>query len=382
MLLTYNTMLSDQSHLFDVPEGITYLNSAFFGPRLHSVNEAAADSVALTARPWEVEPSHFFEPVERLRGLVAAAMNVDAEGVALIPGISYGAGTAAGNLPVGAGRTVVMLDEQFPSNVYPWRAKVASQGGEIITVKRSPDGWTSGILNAIDDRTAVVAVPNCHWTDGSLVDLVAVGEAVRSVGAALAIDASQSFGAMSLDVAVIRPDFVYSVGYKWQLGFYGLAYLWVAEAHRYGTPLEEGWASRKEADDFAGLVDYTDVYEPGARRFDVGERSNFIGVAMSLAAMEQVNAWGVANIAGSLRSVTNAIAGGAAERGWLTASEEHRAPHLIGIRRPGGLPPGVAERFADAGVSVSVRGDSIRIAPHLHTTDADIERLLEVLTLP
>jgi selenocysteine lyase/cysteine desulfurase len=381
VLLIFDTMLSDQSHLFDVPDDVTYLNSAYFGPRLHSVGRAAADSVALTGRPWEVAPQQFFEPVERLRGLVASAMNADAEGIAIIPGISYGAGVAAANLSVGPGRTVVVVDDQFPSNVYPWRAKVAADEGEIITVARTPDGWTPGLLEAIDDRTAVVAVPNCHWTDGSLVDLVAVGEAVRSVGAALAIDASQSFGAMPLDVEAIQPDFVYSVGYKWQLGFYGLAYLWVGEAHRSGIPLEEGWATRKGAEDFAGLVDYSDVYEPGARRFDVGERSNFIGVAMSLAAMEQVNAWGVPNVAEALGSVTDAIAAGATERGWLTASEEHRAPHLIGIRRPDGLPTGISERFAAAGVSVSVRGDSIRIAPHLHNTDADVDRLLGVLAI-
>ena len=379
MLLIYVFMLPDQSHLFDVPDGVTYLNSAYFGPRLHSVAKAAAESVALTGRPWEVGPAMFFEPVERLRGLVASAMNGDSDGVALIPGISYGAGVAAANLSVGAGRTIVVVDEQFPSNVYPWRTKVAVDGGEVITVKRTPDGWTHGILNAIDDRTAVVAVPNCHWTDGSLVDLVAVGRAARSVGAALAIDASQSFGAMPLDVDQIQPDFVYSVGYKWQLGFYGLAYLWVAERRRLGTPLEEGWATRKDAEDFAGLVDYTDVYEPGARRFDTGERSNFIGVAMSLAAMEQINAWGVSNVAESLASVTDAIAEGAAERGWIAASKEHRAPHLIGIRRPEGLPTGIAEKLAAASVSVSVRGDSIRIAPHLHTTGGDIDHLLSVL---
>jgi selenocysteine lyase/cysteine desulfurase len=372
-------MLTDQSHLFDVPGDITYLNSAYFGPRLHSVGKAAADSVALTGRPWEVGPPLFFKPVERLRGLVASAMNTDSEGVALIPGVSYGAGVAAANLKVGRGRTVVVLAEQFPANVYPWRATVAAGGGEIITVERTLDGWTSGILDAIDDRTAVVAVPNCHWTDGSVVDLVSVGEASRAVGAALAIDASQSFGAMPLDVSAIQPDFVYSVGYKWQLGFYGLAYLWVAEPHRSGTPLEEGWATRKEAENFAGLVDYTDVYEPGARRFDVAERSNFIGVAMSLAAMEQVNAWGVGNVAESLASMTGEIAAGAIDQGWLTASEEHRAPHLIGIRRPEGLPGGIAERLAEAGISVSIRGDSIRIAPHLHTTRADIDRLLGVL---
>ena len=160
-------MLPDQSHLFDVPDDVTYLNSAYFGPRLHSVTKAGEDSVALTGRPWEVSADAFFKPVELLRRLVAKAMNGDADGVALIPGVSYGAGTAARNLVVGPGRTVVMLDEQFPSNVYPWRTKVAVEGGEIASVPRTSDGWTAGILSAIDDRTAVVTVPNCHWTDGS-----------------------------------------------------------------------------------------------------------------------------------------------------------------------------------------------------------------------
>jgi selenocysteine lyase/cysteine desulfurase len=372
-------MLADQSHLFDVPSDVTFLNSAYIGPRLHSVNHAATEAIGLTGRPWEVVPSDFFDPVEALREKVAAALNGDTDGVALIAGISYGSGTAALNLSIGVGRTVVVIDEQFPSNVYPWRSKAAAEGGDIVTVRRSPDGWTAGILNAIDDRTAIVAVPNCHWTDGTLVDLEAVSEAARGVGAALCVDASQSFGALPIDVEKIKPDFLYSTAYKWQLGFYGHAYLWVAEQHRSGTPLEQGWIARKGASDFAGLVDYTDVYDDGARRFDAGQRSNFIGVAISNAAMAQINVWGVAEIAATLREVTGRIASGAADLGWLTAPDDQRSPHLIGIRRPSGLPPGITESFAEAGVSVSVRGDSIRISPHLHTTEQDIDRLLAVL---
>ena len=204
-------MLADQSRLFDVPEDVTYLNAAYFGPRLHSVNEAGVAALDLTARPWDVGSDLFLDPIERLRVSVAAALNGDAEGVALIPGISYGSGTAAKNLSVGPGRTVVTLDEQFPSNIYPWRTKVASEGGEVVTVDRSPHGWTSAVLDAIDDRTAVVSVPNCHWTDGTIVDLAAVGEAARAVGASLCVDASQSFAAMPLDVAVVKPDFVWEL---------------------------------------------------------------------------------------------------------------------------------------------------------------------------
>jgi selenocysteine lyase/cysteine desulfurase len=136
---------------------------------------------------------------------------------------------------------------------------------------------------------------------------------------------------------------------------------------------------RKDADDFAGLVDYADSYEPGARRFDMGERSNFIGVAMANAAVAQIAEWGVIEVAATLEGVTARIATEAAEYGWMTASQEQRSPHLIGIRHPDGLPEGLAERFSDAGVSVSIRGDSIRIAPHLHTTESDVDRLIEVI---
>jgi selenocysteine lyase/cysteine desulfurase len=185
---------------------------------------------------------------------------------------------------------------------------------------------------------------------------------------------------MPLDVRAVQPDFVTTVGYKWQLGFYGLGYLWVAEQHRIGIPLEEGWIVRKDADDFAGLVDYADSYESGARRFDMGERSNFIGVAMANAAVDQISLWGIPEVASTLAAVTQRIAESATDLGWVVAPGEQRVPHLIGVRRPGGLPDGLADRFSEAHVSVSVRGDSVRIAPHLHTTDNDVDRLFEVLS--
>lgn len=111
----------------------------------------------------------------------------------------------------------------------------------------------------------------------------------------------------------------------------------------------------------------------------MGERSNFIGVAMSNAAMAQVNAWGVANVAAALRSKTDVLAAGVVDAGWATSPADQRAPHLIGLRRDGGLPSGIAEMFKASQISVSVRGDSVRVAPHLHTTERDIERFLTVL---
>ena len=369
-----------QRDFFDIPDDVTYLNAAYIAPQLRARRAAGLAAIDQADAPWNVTSDDFFAPVEHLRLLFAEVIGADAEGVALIPSVSYGAGIAAANLEVGPGKEVVVLDEQFPSNVYPWIAALERAGGDIVTVARPEHGsWTAPVLEAITQRTAVVTVPNCHWTDGSLLDLAAVGEAAREVGAALALDASQSLGARPFDAATIQPDFVYAVGYKWLLGPFGLGYLWAAPHRRDGKPLEEGWIVRAGAEDFSGLVDYQDEYAPGARRYDVGQRSTFYLLPMAVAALEQLLAWGIADVASSIGAVTDEVERKAGERGLYVAPSTDRARHLIGVRAPDGLPNGLVGSLAEHGVYVSVRGDSIRISPHLYNDESDIDRLFGLL---
>jgi selenocysteine lyase/cysteine desulfurase len=370
-----------QRHLFDIPDEVAYLNCAYMSPSPRAVTEAGRAAAAGKAHPWTVRPSAFFDAPERLRGTFAALVGGDADGVALVPSVSYALAAAGRNLAVEPGQRLLVLAEQFPSNVYPWRRLAAETGAEVATVPRRPDDdWTAGLLCAIDERTAVVAVPHCHWTDGTLVDLVAVRTACDAVGAAVVVDATQSLGALPLDVGAVRPDLLVAAGYKWLLGPYSLGYAWFAPHLRDGVPLEEGWCARAGSDDFAGLVDYRDDYQPGARRFDVGEVANFMLVPMAQAALDQIAAWGVADIAASLRPVTDGIVDRVAGFGVTAPPPERRAGHLVGLRLPAAADPSsLAAALARRDVHVSVRGRSVRISPHLWTTAADVERFLAAL---
>jgi selenocysteine lyase/cysteine desulfurase len=373
-------VLPSQRDLFDIPDGLAYLNCAYMSPQLNAVREAARRAVDLQSHPWEVGVDDFFAPSERLRELFASLIGGDSDGVALIPAVSYGVGIAAANLPVGAGRTVVMVAEQFPSNVYPWRESVQQSGGDLVVVPKPEQGdWTAPVLAAIDRRTAVVAVPQVHWTDGRRLDLEAVGRAARGAGAALVVDATQSLGAAPFNLAAIRPDFVVATGYKWLLGPYSLGYLWVAPEHRLGNPLEFNWITRKDAEDFAGLVDYRDTYQDGARRFDVGERSNFTLTPMGIAALEQLAAWTPDAVAATIEPLTGRIEEGSRDLGLDPVPAASRESHLMGVRLPRGTPGGLADALAAADVHVSIRGDSVRISPHVYNTVEDVDRLLEVL---
>lgn len=376
------TPLPPQRELFEVPREVAYFNCANMSPQLRAVTDAGEQAVRRRREPWTISPADWFTGVEALRARAAHLLGVNADGVALVSGVSYGIAVAAANIVLRRGETIVLLEEQFPSNVYSWHTRARETGARVVTVKRPADGaaWTDAILAAIESRTGVVAVPPCHWTDGSLVDLVRVGERARAVGAALVVDASQWFGAAPLDLAAIQPDFLVSVGYKWQLGPYGLGYLYVAPRWREeGRPLEESWLSRASAEDFARLTDYRMDYRPGARRFDMGEYPQFVNAPMALAALSQLAEWTVERVATTLGDITGRIAREAEALGCAVQPVGQRARHMVGIRRPGGIPDGLPARLAAQRVHVSVRGDAIRIAPHVYNDEEDVARLLAVL---
>ena len=372
--------LENQKSRFEIPDGIAFFNCANMAPQLRSVREAGERALARSSQPWQIRSSDWFTDVERLRSLVARLIGGDEDGVALVPSTSYGLAVAARNLDARPRSRVLTIAGDFPSAVYTWRAFARRTGAEVRSVARKEGrSWTDALLEELDERVAVVSVPNVHWTNGALVDLQTVAERARSVGAAIAIDATQSLGAMPLDVGKLDPDFLVAAGYKWLLGPFGLGYLYVAERHREGRPLEENWISRAGSDDFTRLTDYRDEYQPGARRFDVGQRTSFLLVPMAIAALEQLLEWRVERISRALAVHTDRIEREAEERGLAPLSARERGPHMLGIGLSGCVPAGLAGSLAARGVHVSVRAGVVRVAPHLYTTGSDIERLLDAL---
>ena len=366
---------------FAIPSDIAYFNTATMSPQLHRVRAAGQTALDRRGRPWSIAAEDWFIDVERLRGLFAAMIGANTEGIALVPSTSYGFAVAARNLPLAPADRVLVLAEEYPSGIYTWRAATRAVAAEILTVHReSGQTWTDAVLSGLDERVSIVSVPQVHWTDGSLIDLAAVSARAQDVGARLVIDGSQSIGAMPLDVGALRPDFVVTVGYKWLLGPFGLGYLYVAEQHRDGEPIEHNWIVRSDSEDFARLIDYRDTYQPGARRFDVGERTKFELIPMAIAALEQLHAWQIPRVAAELATLTARIAAKAKQLGLDPLSQDHRGPHMLGIQLPEAARSDMLSAMAAVNCFAAVRGESLRIAPHLHVNDDDLDRLTTALT--
>jgi selenocysteine lyase/cysteine desulfurase len=372
--------LPGQRPRFELDDAVAYFNTANLSPLLGSVRAAGERALAQRARPWEIGAADWFEDTELLRASVAGLIGATADDVALVPATSYGLAVAARNLTAQPGERVLVLDKEYPSNYYTWKRFCARTGAELVVVeRRAGETWTDAVIDTVDERVAVAAIPNVHWTNGALVDLARIAPVLRDAGAHLVIDASQSLGALPLDVATLRPVALVAAGYKWLLGPLSVGYLYLDSSLHDGEPLEENWILRAGSEDFSGLVDYTDTYLPGARRFDVGQRTNFQLNPMALAAIRQLLEWTVPRVAASLQLRTDEIAVGAERLGLVLPPPDARAPHMLGLELPREAAGRFASTLADAGVIASVRSSSLRIAPHLHNSSDDVSRLLDAL---
>ncbi|ABI75967.1 aminotransferase, class V [Hyphomonas neptunium ATCC 15444] len=374
------TLLPDQRHLFDIPDDVAYLNTATMGPLPIAAFEAGQRGLARKLRPWTIPDTEFFSDTARLRPLLAQLINADADGIAFVPSASYGLATAALNLPLSPGQEILILEDQFPSNVYTWRAHAAATGATLRTVKAGGnESLSEALLDAIGMATGIVACPHVRWTDGARLDLSRIVRKCRENGAALVLDLTQSAGALSFNASEIEPDFMVAAGYKWLLGPYATGFLYVAPKHRQGRPLEQNWITRENASNFARLIDYTDAYAPGAERFDMGERSNFALLPALEEAVKLILHWGITNIEETLGHRNRQLAADLAEMGLSSLPESERGPHYLSALLPASAPDDLTARLRAENIHVSRRGDRLRITPHLYTSDYDIARFLAAL---
>ena len=370
-----------QRALFDIPDDIHYLNCAYISPLLRKAKRAAHEGLKRESHPWTITAPDFFEPLEEIRGLFGRMINTNADNVAIVPSASYGIATAAKNIPLRTGQKIITLQDQYPSNVYVWRELARRRQAYLQIIQHPSDGdWTAAVLEAIDNNTAIVALPNNHWMDGGWLDLVSIGQRTRAVHGALVIDTSQSLGALPLDIMKVQPDFLACAGYKWMLGPYGFSYLYVSPEWHDGDPLEYNGHNMEGGDDFPRLAQLKERYAEGARRFDAGERAHFTLAPAAAVSLTQLLSWGVNNIYDTLSAVNRDIAKAAEAFGLTTLPEQLRAGHFIGLRfpkrqYPNGPPTALQESLQRHKVILSVRGDALRVTPHLYNDESDLSAL-------
>ncbi len=376
-----------QREKFNLDPEITYLNCSYMSPQMKQLEAIGIDVMKRQGKPYTYSINDFFEPVAQLKKAFADLIETETpDRIAIVPSVSYGLANVANNLHLKEGEEILVADEQFPSNIYAWQ-RVADEAKAKVKIVPPPTAqkdrgkiWNEAILTAITDQTKMVAIGHVHWKDGTLFDLKAIREKTNKHGALLVIDGTQSVGALPFSVKEIYPDALICGGYKWLMGPYSLGVAYYGPYFDNGIPIEENWLNRLNSEDFTGLVDYQPLYRPLANRYSVGEQSNFILTPLLLAAIQQLNTWGVDQIQAYCQQITRSAIAEMRDMDLFIEADNHRSAHLFGVTLNDKINPDLLKNALEtAKILVSFRGNAMRIGPNVYNDEADLAKLLDCL---
>jgi selenocysteine lyase/cysteine desulfurase len=317
------------------------------------------------------------------RRAAAALIAANPDDVALISSVSYGVAAAAKVMRVPAGARVLVLRNDHSSAVLEWSTRAPEQGFTVEAVAPSTDDdWTAALIAAIArpaaPPVALASISWVHWADGGMVDIARVAAALRTQGAALLVDATHAVGVIDIDVRKLDPDFLVFPTYKWLLGPYGRAFLYVAKRRQHGVPLEQTSYGRR------GIAAEQEIYfrdtefVSSARRFDMGERDHFVSLEMASVGMEMMARWGVDAVRRRLAQLVARLAGALHDCGVHVSDATVRAPHVLSLHFANGMPRGLIERLAAEQIYVAPRIGRLRISPHVYNDEEDVDRFVDV----
>jgi selenocysteine lyase/cysteine desulfurase len=375
-----------KKHLFQLPEGIHYLNCAYMSPLLRSVEEKGIEGMQRKRNPVSVKPVDFFTGAAGVRQKFATMVHAEPAQIALMPAVSYGMNSVIRNISCREGQHALTISEEFPSCYYTAQRWCRDHGADLKVIARKEDiprkgrEWNTRILESINRNTAFVVMASVHWMNGTKFDLEKIGARCREVGAKLIVDGSQSVGALPIDVKANHIDALICAAYKWLMGPYSTALSYIHEDFNEGIPLEESWMTRPNSERFDRLTNYEKGYKPGAVRYDVGQSSNFIFMPMLDEALRQLLEWGVEEIQEYSRELGAPLIEYFLKKGASVEEESHRAHHLMGLQLPAGTRgETLIEELQSRSVYVSLRGSNIRISLNVFNTEEDVQELISAL---
>jgi selenocysteine lyase/cysteine desulfurase len=365
---------------FAPPEGVSYLDCASQGPIPLAASRAGREALALKERPWKITSAVYVAAVAEVRALAARLLGAREEAVALTTGAGAAVNVVARGLELAEGDELLLARNEFPVNDLPWRWLARRGVGLRFAEPDHPSGAVSAAKLAaeIGPATRVVAFSHVSYLHGGRIDPGPVVEAARRVGALTVVDGSQAAGALPFDFGASGVDVYTASGYKYLLGPYGTALaLFSPQAlDRLGVG-DVNWWSVKGAEDFEHPPAAVEL-KPGAHRHDAHEPAAFFNLLPFAESLRLLLEVGPAAVQAHARALMDELLARLPE-GFEPASPlapEQRS-HLLCFR---GLSAEATvrahRRLLAAQVVTSLRGGRIRVAPHLYTTRADLDRLL------
>lgn len=383
--MTLSDLLTNEElrqHEFPVAREKIFLAHAAVCPLPRRVAEAVRDYASLTT--GDDQEALFPGPrFTRVRQLAARLFEAQPEEIALVGPTSLALSLVARGLKLSRNDNILIYLDDYPSNVYPWLA-LAAKGVQVrlLNVRALGRIRLIDIQGQVDEQTRLVALASCHFVSGFRIDLDGIGNFLRGRNIPFCVDGIQTLGAFPILGA--HADFVAADAHKWLLGPCAAGLLYVRrEWQDRLRPMVWGWHNAR-CPNYVAQEEI--VFRPDARRYEAGT-ANLLGLAGLQAALELLLEIGPQNIAQELLRKRAWLVPALQAKGYCVLEAEAppaRASGIITFHRPGTDLPALHQKLLEARIVTSLRADRlgkhyIRLSPHFYNTDAELQRVLELL---
>ena len=357
-----------------------YLNHASTGPLPERARLAIDACNRERASPGTLADDRLMRILSDGRAKAARLIGAGADEIALTTNTSFGINLAACMLPLAAGDVVLVSDQDFPANVFPWR-RLADRGVRLEMLPRTPAGWPDEARmkeRMQDDRVRVLAVSQVEFHTGFRLDLDGLGAVARDSGTYLVVDAIQALGHVPFDVRTTPVDILACGAQKWLLSPWGSGFMYVRRGliETLESPFA-GWNAFEGTQDFSTLVDYSGRLHRDARRFELWTipYQDILGMNQALDLLDELGIERIYDHVAAIGRPVRDWARGAGVR--LHSPEGDRDSGIISLSAAD-LPEGYRV-LREGGVVTSVREGGIRLAPHCYNTIEEMEQVVELL---
>jgi selenocysteine lyase/cysteine desulfurase len=316
----------------------------------------------------------------RVRRTVAEFINANPGEIAFTKNVPDGLNIVAHGLSWEAGDRIVIPDQEFPANVYPW-LNLASKGVETIMVP-SREGAVplEALIDAIDDRTRIVSVSWVEFSTGYRNDLRSLADACHEKGALFCVDAIQGLGALQFDVRELDIDIMATSSHKWLLGPTGAGWMYCREDLVDELSVCFIGQSSVQRFNFGSYLDFHLPLWHDARKFEPGIH-NMLGLIGLEAALGLFSEVGMSRVESRVKALSDLVALGLSDRGYgiVGTREGNQWSGIVSFESGRFEARDIYSALLAAGVFVSLREPVVRVSTHFYNDEEDVSRLFAAL---
>jgi len=273
-------------------------------------------------------------------------------------------------------QNVISTENVFPSTIYPWQRVARATGCEIRLAKEKNNFINiDDIIALIDQNTAAVSISHVEYANGQIYDLELLADAVHTHNALLIVDATQSAGAIPIDIKAFNVDVLISGAYKWLCGPFGAAFMYLTPYLQ--EKLDPGLVGFRSHENMWDLDAMRMHYVSTAAKFEYSTMA--FGCALGFSeSIEFIHKTGVETIFQHNKMLSDRLIEGMLGIGARITSplNDNDRTSIVRAHVKSIDTYQLNNDLQNAEVFVSTRGNSIRFSPHLYNTKDDIDRAI------